>query len=55
MPNPYEEKSASSKATNQDLMDMEILCAFKINLGSQNLDQGFIKAQGLYPNHNMYS
>ena len=40
MPNPSQELQASSKAPNQDLKDMEVLCSFKIDSESQNSDQG---------------
>merc|ERR1711954_523775 len=42
MPNPSQEPSASSKAPNKDLKDMDVLCTFKIKIYSQNLDQGCI-------------
>ena len=32
IPNPSQEPPASSKATNQDLKDMDVLCAFKIKI-----------------------
>ena len=44
MPNPSQEPPASSKATNQDLKDMDILCTFKIKIESQNSDHGYVKA-----------
>ena len=31
MPNPSQEPPASSKAPNEDLKDMDVLCTFKIN------------------------
>ena len=37
MQNPSQEPSASSKAQNQDLKDMDVLCTFKIKIESQNL------------------
>ena len=40
----------SSKAPNYDFKDMHVLCTFKINIGSQNLDHVCIKCQWLYPN-----
>ena len=43
IPNPSQELSASTKAPNEDLKDMDILCTFKIKLDSQNLDHGCIK------------
>ena len=42
MPNPSQEPPASSKAPNEDLKDMDVLCTFKIKIESQNLDHGFI-------------
>ena len=40
-----QEPPASLLAQDQDLKDIEVLRTFKINLESQNLDQGFIKVQ----------
>ena len=37
MPNPSQEHAASSKAPNQDLKDMDVLCTFKIKIEGQNL------------------
>ena len=45
MPNPSHEPPASSKAKNEDLKDMGILCTFKIKLKSKNSDQGCTKDQ----------
>ena len=45
IPNPSQEPPASSKAPNQDLKDMDVLCTFKIKIESQNLDHGYIKDQ----------
>ena len=42
---PSEEPAASSKAPNEDLKDMSVLCTFRIKIGSQNLDHGYIKDQ----------
>ena len=39
MPNPSQEPPASSKAPNEDLKDMDVLCAFKIKMESQNLEK----------------
>ena len=36
MPNPSQEPPASSKAPNEDLKDMDVLCTFKIKIQSQN-------------------
>ena len=52
MPNPSQEPPASSKTPNDDLKNMDVLCTFKINLDSQNLDLGTIIGQGSCPNHN---
>ena len=43
--NPSQEPSAISKAPYQDLKDINILCAFKIKIESQNLDHGYFKDQ----------
>ena len=43
IPNPSQEPPASSKAPNKDLMDMIVLCTFKIKIESQNLDHVYIK------------
>ena len=50
MPKPNHEPPASSKAQNQDLKDIDVLCTFKIKIESQNLDHGCIKDQWPYPN-----
>ena len=50
MLNPSQEPPASSKAPNEDLKDMEVLCTFKIQIGSQNLDRWCTKDQWPYPN-----
>ena len=34
MPNPSQEHPASSKAQNEDLNDMDVLCSFKIKMKS---------------------
>ena len=36
MPNPSQEPPASSKAPNQDLKYMYVLCTFEIKIESQN-------------------
>ena len=41
MPNPSQEPPASSKAPNDDLMDMDILCTFKIKIEGHNSGLGF--------------
>ena len=50
MPNPSQEPLASSKAPNEDLKDMDVLCTFKNKIESQNSDHGCIKDQWPYPN-----
>ena len=45
MPNPSQECPASSKAPNEDLKDMDVLCTFKIKIESQNSDHGCVKDQ----------
>ena len=34
IPNPSQEPPASSKALNEDLKDMDVLCTFKIKIES---------------------
>ena len=48
--NPSQELPASSKAQNEDLKDMDVLCTFKIKIESQNLGHGYTKDQWPYPN-----
>ena len=36
MPNPSQEPPVSSKAPNEDLKDMDVLCTFKIKIENQN-------------------
>ena len=48
MQNPSQEPPASSKAPNEDLKDMDVLCTFKIKIESQNLENGCIKDQWPY-------
>ena len=50
MPNPSQEPPASSKAPNQDLKDMDVLCTFKIKIESQNLEYWCTKDQWPYLN-----
>ena len=45
VPNPTQELTAYSKAPNEDLKDMDVLCTFKIKIESQNSDHGYIKDQ----------
>ena len=40
MQNPCQKPPASSKAANQDLKDMDVLCTFKIKIESHNLEYG---------------
>ena len=51
MPNPSQEPLAFSKAPNQDLNDKDVVCTSKINKESQNSEQGCIKDQWPYQNH----
>ena len=37
MPNPYQEPPASSKAPNDDLNDMNVLCTLKIKITVQDI------------------
>ena len=48
--NPNQEPPASSKDQNQDLKDINVLCAFKIKIKSQNFNHGYIKDQSPYSN-----
>merc|ERR1711954_513899 len=54
MPNPSQEPPASSKAPNQDLKDMDVLCTFKIKIESQNSEYGCTKDQWPYTNQDLY-
>ena len=45
MPNFSQEPPVSSKAPNEDLKDMDVLCTYRIKIESQNSDHGFIKDQ----------
>ena len=49
MPNPSHEPQATSKITNQDLKDMDVLWTFKIKIESQNSEYGFSKDQLPFP------
>ena len=44
-PNSSQEPPASSKAPNQDLKDIDVLCTLKIMIESQNLEYGITKDQ----------
>ena len=50
MTNPSQEPPESSKAPNQDLKYMDVLCMFKIKVKSWNSKHRCIKDQWLYPN-----
>merc|ERR1711954_144143 len=50
MPNSSQEPSVSSKAPNDDLKDLDVLCIFKIKIESQNSDHECIQGQLPYPN-----
>ena len=50
MQNPNQEPPVSSKAPNQDLKDMDVLCTFKIKKVSPNMEHLFTKDQQLYTN-----
>ena len=52
MPNPSQEPPASSKAPNDDLKDMDVLCTFKIKIESYNFEQGCTKDQWPYQYQN---
>ena len=45
MLNPSQEPLATTKPSNQDLKDMDVLCTFKIKIESQNSEHGCIKDQ----------
>ena len=45
IPNPSQEPLTSSKAPNDNLEDMDVLCTFKIKIESQNLGYRCIKDQ----------
>ena len=44
-PNPSKEPQVSSKAPNEDLRDMDVLCSFKIQIDSQTKS----KAKTIHP------
>ena len=50
MPNPSQEPPASSKASNEDLKDMDVLYTFKIKIESQHFDHQYFKDHWPYPN-----
>ena len=43
--NPSQEPPASSKAPNEDLKDMDVLCTFKLKIESWNSKIEYIKYQ----------
>ena len=45
MPNQSQEPLVPTKALNQNLKDMDVLCTFKMTIGSQNSEYGCIKDQ----------
>ena len=47
MLNPSQEPLASSKAPNEDLKDVDVLCTFKIKIKSQKLDIIFLSKTSL--------
>ena len=53
MPNASQEPTASSKAQNQDLKDIDVLCTFKINIESKKKDHGCNNNQWPYPNQSL--
>ena len=50
MKTPSQEPPASSKAPDEDLKHMDVLCTFKIKKERPNLEQGCIKDQWQYQN-----
>ena len=50
IPSSSQEPPASSKALNEDLKDMDVLCTFKIKIESQNMDHVRIKDKWPYWN-----
>ena len=50
MLNPIQESPASSKAPNQDLKDVDVLCIYKIKIVRNISEHGCNKDQGPYPN-----
>ena len=45
MPTPSQEPSASLKTPNEDLKDMDVLCALKIKIEIEQSDHEYIKDQ----------
>ena len=48
MPKPSQEPTLSSMAQHEDLKDLDIICAFKVKIESQNSNHGCIKDQWPY-------
>ena len=55
MPNTSQEPPASSKAPNQDLRDIDVLCTFKIWMEGHNFQHGCIKEHWQYPIQDQYA
>ena len=51
IPNPSQEPPASSKDPNEDLIDMDVLCTFKIKIEKKKLDHWYIKDKWPYSNN----
>ena len=49
MPNPSQEPPAPTKAPNQDLKDMDVLCTFKTKIERWNSEYGCIRDQWPFP------
>ena len=45
VPHPHQELTVSSKAQNEDIMDMDVHCTFNIKIETQNLEHWYIKYQ----------
>ena len=50
MQNPSQEPVVPSKAPNEDLYDMYVICTIQIKIESQNSDHGYVKDKWPYPN-----
>ena len=50
MQNSSQEPPVSSKAPNEDLEDIDVICPFWIKIEGGNLDHGYVKNQWPYPN-----
>ena len=51
--NPSQEHPVSSKAPNQDLKDMDVLCTFKLKIKSQSMEHGWTKDKWPPPNQDL--